>query len=249
MIIKYFEGRYAVVTGAAQGICMDTALCLAERGAAGVMIADMNYEKAVESAKEIEAATGSRCLAFKTDVSKPEDIEGLFAYTMKEFGAVHILVNGAGVLPTTKLEDLDAEKWDWCMNINLRGAHLCCREAIRIMREQKYGRIVNISSMAYRVGGIAASVSYGAAKGGLASATKTYAKLTAKDGITVNAICPGLILTDMTRNQGYTADGIPMGRLGEPRDVSKVIAFLASDDSAYMTGCTLDVNGGMYMTM
>ncbi|TWH45525.1 SDR family NAD(P)-dependent oxidoreductase [Sporomusa sp. KB1] len=246
---KCFKGKYAVITGAAGGICKDTALCLAERGAAGIMIADLNYEKALATAQEIEDATGSRCLAFATDVSKPADIAALFAFTMEKFGAVHILVNGAGVCPTTKLEDLDAEKWDWCMNINLRGAHLCCREAIRIMKEQKYGRIVNIASMSYRVGGIAASVSYGASKGGLASATKTYAKLTAQDGITINAICPGLIMTDMTRNNGYSADGIPMGRLGEPRDVSTVIAFLASDDSRYMTGCTLDVNGGMYMTM
>ncbi|MDF2921635.1 MAG: fabG1 [Paenibacillaceae bacterium] len=246
---NHFNGKYAIITGAAGGICKDTAFCLAERGAAGVIIADLDSAKAAAAAREIEAATGCRSLSFQTDVSKPEDIEALFVYAMEQFGAVHILVNGAGVCPTTKLEELDAEKWDWCMNINLRGAHLCCREAINIMRKQQYGRIVNISSMSYRVGGIAAAASYGASKGGLASATKTYAKLTAKDGITVNAICPGLIMTDMTRNNGYTADSIPMGRLGEPRDISTVIAFLSSDDSRYMTGCTLDVNGGAYMTM
>lgn len=244
-----FSGKYAVITGAAGGICKDTALCLAERGAAGIVIADLNEAMAADTAKEIEGKTGCRCLAFQTDVSRPEDIERLFAFAQERFGAVHILVNGAGVCPTTKLEELDAAKWDWCMNINLRGAHLCCREAIRIMKAQKYGRIVNIASMSIRVGGIAASVSYGASKGGLASATKTYARLTAADGITVNALCPGLIMTDMTKNNGYTAAGIPMGRLGEPRDVSTVIAFLASDDAAYMTGCTIDVNGGMYMTM
>jgi len=245
---KIFDGKYAVITGSARGILKDTAITLAERGAAGIIIADLLYDAAVETAKEIQAATGTICHAFKTDVSKPEDIEALFVFAVEKFGAVHILVNGAGVCPLVKLEDLDAKQWDWVQDINLRGAHLCCREAIRIMRAQKYGRIVNVASMSMRVGAIAASASYAASKGGLAAVSKTYARLTGKDNITVNAIAPGLILTDMTRNNGYTTDGIPMGRLGDPRDVSTVIAFLASDDAKYITGCTIDVNGGMFMT-
>jgi 3-oxoacyl-[acyl-carrier protein] reductase len=243
-----FEGKYAVITGSARGILKDTAVCLAERGAAGIIISDLLYDAAVETAKEIQQATGCICHAFKTDVSKPEDIEALFVFAMEKFGAVHILVNGAGVCPLTTLEDLDAKAWDWVQDINLRGAHLCCREAIRIMKTQQYGRIVNVASMSMRVGAIAASASYAASKGGLAAVSKTYARLTGKDHITVNSVAPGLILTDMTRNNGYKTDGIPMGRLGDPRDISTVIAFLASDDSQYMTGCTLDVNGGMYMT-
>jgi len=245
---KIFEGKYAVITGSARGILKDTAVCLAERGAAGIIISDLLYDAAVATAAEIEKATGCICHAFKTDVSKPEDIEALFVFAMEKFGAVHILVNGAGVCPLTKLEDLDAAKWDFVQNINLRGAHLCCREAIRIMKTQQYGRIVNVASMSMRVGAIAASASYAASKGGLAAVSKTYARLTGKDNITVNSVAPGLILTEMTKNNGYSADGIPMGRLGDPRDISTVIAFLASDDSRYMTGCTLDVNGGMYMT-
>lgn len=245
---KIFAGKYAVITGAARGILKDTALCLAERGAAGIIISDLLYDVAETTAREIEQATGCHCHAFKTDVSKPDNIDALFAFTLEKFGTVHILINGAGICPTTPLEEVDAAQWDLVQNINLRGAHLCCREAIRIMRRQQYGRIVNIASMSMRVGAIAASASYAASKGGLAAVSKTYARLTAKDNITVNAIAPGLILTDMTRNNNYGTDNIPMGRLGEPRDVSTVIAFLASDDSQYMTGCTLDVNGGMYMT-
>jgi 3-oxoacyl-[acyl-carrier protein] reductase len=243
-----FEGKIAIVTGGAGGISKEAALCIAERGAASIVIADLNPEKAAAAAGDIQTRTGVRSVAIATDVSDPASIEALFAETTQTFGTLHSLINGAGVLPTTPLDDLDAEQWDWCMNINLRGAHLCCREAIRIMRAQKYGRIVNISSMAYRTGAISAAVSYAASKGGLSSATRTYAKLTAGDGITVNAVCPGVIATDMTRDQNYSAEGIPMGRLGEPRDIATVIAFLASDDSRYMTGCSLDVNGGVYMS-
>lgn len=243
-----FTGKIAIITGAAGGICRETALCLAERGARGIVIADLNGDKAQETAQAISASTECRCLPFTTDVSDPESITALFAFTREQFGTFHILINGAGVCPTTPLSELTAEKWDWCMNINLRSAHLCCREAIPVMQHQHYGRIVNIASLSYRVGGIASSVSYAASKGGLVTATKCYARMTARDGITVNAICPGLILTDMTRNNGYDPETIPMGRLGEPRDIATAIAFLASDDSLYMTGCAMDVNGGLYMT-
>jgi 3-oxoacyl-[acyl-carrier protein] reductase len=248
MTSQNFEGKYAIITGAARGILKDAAVVLAERGAAGIIIADLLYDVAVETAKEIESTTKTRALAFKTDVSKPEDIEALFAFAMEKFGAVHILVNGAGVCPTATIQETDAAKWDWVMNINLRSAHLAIREALPIMRKQQYGRIVNIASMSIRIGAIAASAAYAASKGGLAAVSKTYAKQGAKDNITVNAVAPGLILTEMTKNNGYTTNGIPMDRLGLPRDISTVIAFLASDDSCYMTGCTLDVNGGTFMT-
>ena len=159
----------------------------------------------------------------------------------------HILVNGAGVCPTTPIEDLDADKWDWCMNINLRGAHLCMREAIKTMKKQKYGKIVNISSVAARIGGIASSVSYAASKGGLLSATKSYAKVLGEYNINVNAVCPSVIKTNMTANTNYSAAGIPLGRLGETEDVAEVIVFLASDASKYITGQGIDINGGSYM--
>lgn len=174
---KEFEGKYAVVTGGAGGISYEAAKALAKKGLSGVVLADLNIEQATESAKKLEEGTGCHCYPCKVDVSNPEDIEHLFEFALEKMPTFHILVNGAGVCPTTPIEDLDADKWDWCMNINLRGAHLCMREAIKTMKKQKYGKIVNISSVAARIGGIASSVSYAASKGGLLSATKSYAKV------------------------------------------------------------------------
>ena len=230
---KEFEGKYAVVTGGAGGISYEAAKALAKKGLSGVVLADLNIEQATESAKKLEEGTGCHCYPCKVDVSNPEDIEHLF--------------NGAGVCPTTPIEDLDADKWDWCMNINLRGAHLCMREAIKTMKKQKYGKIINISSVAARIGGIASSVSYAASKGGLLSATKSYAKVLGTYNINVNAVCPSVINTNMTANTNYSAAGIPLGRLGETEDVAEVIAFLASDASKYITGQGIDINGGSYM--
>ena len=223
---KEFEGKYAVVTGGAGGISYEAAKTLAKKGLSGVVLADLNIEQATESAKKLEEETGCHCYPCKVDVSNPEDIEHLFEFA---------------------LEKMPAVKWDWCMNINLRGAHLCVREAIKTMKKQKYGKIVNISSVAARIGGIASSVSYAASKGGLLSATKSYAKVLGTYNINVNAVCPSVINTNMTANTNYSAAGIPLGRLGETEDVAEVIAFLASDASKYITGQGIDINGGSYM--
>ena len=133
----------------------------------------------------------------------------------KNLPAFHILVNCAGVCPTTPLEELDAEKkWDWCMNINLRGAHLCVREAVKTMKEQRYGKIINISSLAARIGGIASSVSYAASKGGLLAATKSYAKLLGTYGINVNAVCPGAVAYHHDSPNGVYGRSDPLGPVG-----------------------------------
>lgn len=245
---KEFEGKYALVTGGAGGIGFAAARELARRGLSGVILADMNAEAAEKNAAELEAATGCKCWGRYVDVSSPESIEELFAFAAATMPGLHILVNCAGVCQVTPVEELDAANWDWCMNINLRGAHLCVREAIKPMKAQHWGRIINIASLAARIGGIASSVSYAASKGGLLAATKSYAKVLAKDGINVNAVCPGVVRTAMTANTAYTCDGIPMGRLGETDDIAGVIAFLASEDSRYITGCGIDVNGGQYMS-
>ena len=244
---KEFENKYAVVTGGAGGISFAAARLLAQRGLSGVVLADLNGEQVAESAKRLEEETGCKCYPFKVDVSSPKDIEALFLFAKEKMPTVHILLNGAGVCPTTPIEDLDADKWDWCMNINLRGAHLCVREAIKIMKPQKYGKIINISSVAARIGGIASSVSYAASKGGLLTATKCYAKVLGQDNINVNAVCPSVVNTAMTANTAYSAAGIPLGRLGEIDDITGVIAFLASEESKYITGSGIDVNGGSFM--
>ncbi len=248
MISQNFQGKFAVITGAARGILKDTAVILAERGAAGIIIADLLYDKALETAQEIESVTDTRVLACKTDVSKPEDIVALIAFAQEKFGTVHILINGAGVCPTSSVAETDAAKWDRVMKINLRSVHLAIRQVLPLMQKQNYGRIVNIASISMRIGAIAASAAYAASKGGIAAVSKTYAKQNASHNITVNSVAPGVILTDMTKDNNYTAEGIPMGRLGAPRDVSAAVAFFASDDSSYITGCTLDVNGGAFMT-
>lgn len=244
---KEFEGKYAIVTGGAGGIGFESAKVLAERGLSGVILADMNEEAAKKSAEALEESTGCKAYAFPVNVASPESIEQLFRFASEKLPALHILINCAGVCPVTPVEELDAEKWDWCMNINLRGAHLCVREAFKTMKEQKYGKIINIASIAARIGGIASSVSYAASKGGLLAATKSYAKLFAPYGINVNAVCPGVVRTPMTANTEYSTSQIPLGRLGETSDIAGVIAFLASDDSCYITGAGIDVNGGQFM--
>lgn len=244
-----FAGRYAVVTGGARGISYEAAKVLAERGLAGVVLADLNLELAEQSAKELTDLTGCKAFAFKTDVSNPENIEALFVFAAEKMPTIDILINGAGVCPTTPIEEENAEKWDFCMNINLRGAHLCVREAIKYMRPQKYGKIINVASVAGRIGGIASSASYAASKGGLIAATKSYAKVLGADNINVNAVCPGVVNTAMTAATDYskTIATIPLKRLGETDDITGVIAFLASEDSKYITGCGIDVNGGSFM--
>ena len=136
---KEFEGKYAVVTGGAGGISYEAAKALAKKGLSGVVLADLNIEQATESAKKLEEGTGCHCYPCKVDVSNPEDIEHLFEFALEKMPTFHILVNGAGVCPTTPIEDLDADKWDWCMNINLRGAHLCMREARKTMKKSSSG--------------------------------------------------------------------------------------------------------------
>jgi 3-oxoacyl-[acyl-carrier protein] reductase len=246
---KEFTNKYAVITGGARGISYDTALLLAERGLSGVVLADWNGELVEQSAKDLEEKKGCQAYAFKTDVSKPEEIEALFAFAGEKLPSIDILINGAAVCPMTPFEDLDADQWDFVMDINLRGAHLCVREVIKYMRPQKYGKIINIASAAARIGGVFSSVSYAASKGGLITATKCYAKILAPDNINVNAVCPGIIKTEMIAGNDYSATipTIPLKRLGETDDISGVIAFLASEDSKYITGCGIDVNGGIFM--
>ena len=242
-----FTDKYAVITGAAKGISKASTLLMAQQGLKGAIIADMNEEMAKKTACEIYEKTGCICHAFKVDVSKPKDIEALFSFARETLPAVDILVNGAGIFPHISIEDLDAEKWDHCMNINLRGTHLCSREAVTMMKAQQYGRIINIASLAARIGGTTAV--YSATKGGVIALTKSYAYQLGKYNITANCICPGIIHTDMTADRSWDSmiPQTPLGRLGEVGDVADLIAFLASDEAKYITGTSIDINGGYYM--
>lgn len=241
--MNQFEGKYAVITGGSNGIGRETAIILAERGAKGIIIAARNLENASKTAEKISADTNCNCIPFKADVGNPADIKELFTFVVEKFGTVHILINNAGICPYTTMDEVDADAWDKTLNINLRGTYLCAREAFKYMKAQKYGKIVNVASIAARIGGIASGINYVASKGGVVSLTYSLAKLGTAYNINTNGVAPGVIATDLTKDHTYSPDTI----VGQPRDVANVIAFLASEDAKHVNGCTIDVNGGLYM--
>lgn len=238
-----FKEQFAVVTGAGSGIGKETVRVLAERGARGIVLADLNLDSASHVASDIAATTGCVCVPCQLDVAQPASIEAMFRFAIEHFGSLDVLVNGAGICTYLPVEELDAQKWERVMDINLRGSYLCAREAIRLMKPRRRGKIVNIASVAARIGGVASGVDYVASKGGVLSMTYALAKACIPFGINVNGVAPGVIDTPL-----ITAHSYPEGTIiGHPRDVANVIAFLASEDARHVQGCTIDVNGGLYM--
>ncbi len=243
--------RIALVTGGARGIGKATALALAGRGVL-TLIADINHEAAGETAAEIERTSGVAAFAHGVDLSKIEEIAKLVEAIIARHGRLDILVNNAGILTNTQYAEVDEAEWDRVMNINLKSVFFLTRQAIRPMRAQGWGRIVSLSSMAGRSGGISAGTAYVASKAAIVGLTRHLAKQVAQDGITVNAVAPGTIQTEML--DSFTeADldairkTILVGRLGKPQEIAETIAFLASDAAAFITGAVIDVNGGNYM--
>jgi len=244
------SGKKAVVTGAAQGIGLGIATRLAEEGAL-TAICDLNGEKAGQEAAKL-CARGFRVIAVQADISKPAQIRVMIETVVKEFGGLDIVINNAGILDSSSIMEMKEEVWDRLMAVNLKGTFFCCQAAIPYLQKSSAPRIVNISSVAGRMGGYEASLSYAASKGGILSMTMGMARQLAPSGITVNAICPGPVGTEMIT--GWTDDQIaglrnrmPLGRLGSIRDIAGAAAFLTGDDASFITGHFLDVNGGMYM--
>jgi Dehydrogenases with different specificities (related to short-chain alcohol dehydrogenases) len=242
------KGKYAIITGGAGGIGASTAETFASEGAAGIVIADINGNKAYDTCGKIESDTGCKCVPIKTDVSLSSDIKSLFDEALDEFGTVDILVNCAGICPVGSIEEISEDKWDQVMDINLRGTYLCSREALFIMKKKRYGKIVNLSSISGRIGGIATGINYAASKGGILTLTMSLAKAAGPYNINVNCVAPGFIDTEMTKDfTHFKVETVPMARIGKPDDVADVILFLASDRSRYVTGVTIDINGGVFM--
>jgi 3-oxoacyl-[acyl-carrier protein] reductase len=244
------EGKAALVTGASRGIGREIALELARQGANVAVNFSGSEAKANEVVDEIKAL-GREAFAVKCDVSNSEEVAAMVKGTIDNFGKLDILVNNAGITRDNLLMRMKEEEWDDVININLKGVFLCTKAVTRQMMKQRVGRIINIASVV-GVSGNPGQANYVAAKAGVIGLTKTTAKELASRNITVNAVAPGFITTDMTDKlpEGVTAEllkQIPLARLGEPKDIAKITAFIASDDSAYMTGQTLHINGGMVM--
>ncbi len=244
------KGQTAVITGSSRGIGRTTAEELAKRGVQ-IVVVDINGNNAEKSADEIKSRYGVETLGIRADVSNSEDVKRLFEEAVKKFSKIEILVNNAGITRDNLLIRMKDEEWDAVLNINLKGAFLCSREAIKIMSKNKYGRIINIASVVAFIGN-PGQVNYSASKAGLVALTKTLAKEYASRGITVNAVAPGFIQTAMTEQLPEKVKEemlrmIPLGRFGTTQDVANAITFLALPESGYITGQVIHVNGGMYM--
>jgi len=245
---RRFEGRVAIVTGAGQGIGRAIAERFAADGAA-VAVADMNPETAAEVARSIEAV-GGRAVAVRVDVTSPADTDRLAEETQARLGGIDVLVNNAGILRSTRAAEVTPDEWHLVLDANLTGAFLCARAAYPALSASGHGRIVNVASMAGRATSTLGGVHYTTAKAGVLGLTRHLAREWARDGITVNAISPGIVDTPMVR--GSTDEGrmaqvlasIPLGRLAEPAEIAALIAFLASDEAAYITGANVDIHGG-----
>ena len=241
-------GKIAIVTGASRGIGRGIAMALAARGA--VVVAAARGANAAGTVADIVAA-GGKAEAAAVDVTDSDSVTALMAGTVERHGRIDILVNNAGVARDQLVLRMKRDDWDSVIAANLTGAFVCAQAAVKTMVRQRSGRIISISSVVGQMGN-AGQVNYAASKAGLIGLTKALAKEVASRGITVNAVTPGLIDTDMTRAitdkaQDDWSGQIPLGRIGTAADVAAAVCFLASDEASYITGHVLAVNGGMYM--
>ena len=244
------KGKCAVVTGAAKGIGKAIALKLASSGVNIVLNFRSSEDKAIETEKEI-LSLGVEVLRIKGDISKPNDVENLIDCAKNKFGKIDIMVNNAGITKDTLLLRMKEEDFDSVINVNLKGVFNCLKAITPVMVKQKEGKIINLSSVVGLVGN-AGQVNYAASKAGVIGMTKSLAKEIGSRGITVNAVAPGFIETDMTdvlgdRFKEEAKKSIPLKRLGKAEDVAEVVAFLASDSANYITGQVIHVDGGMVM--
>lgn len=245
---KMLEGKTAIVTGGARGIGRAISVKLASEGA-NVVICDIAINEVAEETVKLIEEQGVKAAAFAANVTVPEDCENLFKQAAEVFGKVDILVNNAGVTRDNLIMRMKEEEFDLVIATNLKGTYNMMKAATRPMMKARYGRIVNISSVV-GIYGNAGQVNYSASKAGVIGMTKSLAKELGSRGITVNAVAPGFIETDMTKVlpdelKAEMVKNIALGRPGQPEDVAKVVCFLASDEAEYVTGQVIECAGGM----
>ena len=247
--MKALADKVAIVTGASRGIGKEIAIALAQEGAKVAI----NYARSSDAADQVVAdiqSQGGEAIALQADVSQVEQIDALIKTVKDQWGQIDVLVNNAGITRDTLLLRMKPEEWQAVIDLNLTGVFLCTRAVSKIMLKQRSGRIINIASVAGQMGN-PGQANYSAAKAGVIGFTKTVAKELAARGITVNAVAPGFIATDMT--EGLEAEEIlkfiPLNRYGKPEEVAGMVRFLAADPAAaYITGQTFNVDGGMVMS-
>jgi acetoacetyl-CoA reductase/3-oxoacyl-[acyl-carrier protein] reductase len=242
--------RIALVTGGSRGIGRATAIALAKEGISVALTYNTNKEKATAVVKEIESKDG-RAICIKLDQKSSGDIHKVIEEVHKNFGRINVLVNNAALAQEKPFETIDDEDWNNMMAVNLRGPFIFCQETIPDMIKQGWGRIINICSIGGQWGGVN-QVHYAIAKAGLINLTKSLARIYSKNGITSNAVSPGLVDTDMIVAELMTPAGrekvrnIPIGRIATAEEIANVVVFLASEKASYITGQTINVNGGLY---
>jgi 3-oxoacyl-[acyl-carrier protein] reductase len=242
------SGRVALVTGAARGIGLATTAALLERGAE-VALVDVDGPALNDAVRWL----GERTVAINADVSQRSDVHGAVEETVAQFGGLDILVNNAGICPLTPFAEIAEEEWDRVLAINLKGAFLCCQRALPHLRlSGGRGRIINIASVAGQMGGVLVGAHYAASKAGLIALTKSLARLLAPDGVTVNCIAPATTESELTAAwaeplRAQVRSQIPLGRFATPDEIAEAVCFLAGDGARFVTGATLDVNGGLYL--
>ena len=241
--------RVAFVTGASRGIGRAIALTLC-RANFDIVVASPEIERNEQVADEIRACSGE-AMTLNLDVTSPESVKEAFAKTLKDKTRIDVLVNNAGITRDGLAMRMKPADWDLVLNINLNGAFRCIQQVLPTMMRARWGRIVNIASVVGQAGA-AGQANYAASKGGMIAMTKALAQEIGSRGITVNAVAPGYIETDMTRVlpeevKAKILAGVPLGRIGQPEDIANAVKFLTSEESGYITGHVLAVNGGMYM--